>query len=97
MSWILVKNGCCVKITLIKYKGMLDLTRSFCSYIKHGERGKVDRRAIASAIPILTEDVSACHREFPSRARKACARINNIDGGRPEAEKNDPRVEFRLP
>lgn len=34
-------------------KWVLDHTRSFCSYIKHGERGKKDRRAIASAsIPL---------------------------------------------
>lgn len=32
---------------------MLDIAISFCSYIKHGERGKKDRRAIASANPIL--------------------------------------------
>lgn len=35
------------------FKYMIDLSRSFCSYIKHGERGKMDRRAIASANPIL--------------------------------------------
>jgi hypothetical protein len=31
----------------------MDLARSFCSYIKHGERGKLQRRAIASANMIL--------------------------------------------
>lgn len=35
------------------YKFMMDLSRSFCSYIKHGERGKLQRRAIASANMIL--------------------------------------------
>lgn len=35
------------------YKFMKDLARSFCSYIKHGERGKLQRRAIASANMIL--------------------------------------------
>lgn len=35
------------------FKYMLDLSRSFCSHIKHGERGKMERRAIASANPIL--------------------------------------------
>lgn len=35
------------------YKFMMDLARSFCSYIKHGERGKLQRRAIASANMIL--------------------------------------------
>lgn len=32
---------------------MMDLARSFCSYLKHGERAKLKRRAIASANPIL--------------------------------------------
>lgn len=32
---------------------MMDLARSFCSYIKHGERGKLKRRAIVSANTIL--------------------------------------------
>lgn len=35
------------------YRFMMDLARSFCSYIKHGERAKLNRRAIASANPIL--------------------------------------------
>lgn len=28
---------------------LMDCMRDFCSYIKHGERGKLKRRAIASA------------------------------------------------
>ncbi len=28
---------------------MMDYARSFCSYIKHGERGRLKHRAIASA------------------------------------------------
>lgn len=35
------------------YRFIMDLARSFCSYIKHGERAKLNRRAIASANPIL--------------------------------------------
>lgn len=35
------------------FRYMMDLARSFCSYIKHGERGKLKRRAIASANIIL--------------------------------------------
>lgn len=35
------------------YSFMMDLARSFCSYIKHGERAKLNIRAIASANPIL--------------------------------------------
>lgn len=34
-------------------KKVLDLLRSFCSYMKHGERAKLNRRAIASANPLL--------------------------------------------
>jgi hypothetical protein len=32
---------------------VLDWARSFCPYIKHAERGKLHRRAIASANPIM--------------------------------------------
>lgn len=35
------------------FRLMMDLARSFCSYIKHGERAKLQRRAIASANIIL--------------------------------------------
>lgn len=34
-------------------KRVMNWFRSFCSYIKHGERGKLERRAIASANPML--------------------------------------------
>lgn len=46
---------------------LVDYTRSFCSYIKHGERGKKDRRAIASAnIPLrmLLYIIEAFHLEL---------------------------------
>lgn len=39
------------KSNVLRY--MLDLARSFCSYVRHGERGKLDRRAIASVNPRL--------------------------------------------
>lgn len=35
------------------FEHVVNYMRSFCSYIKHGERGKKDRRAIASANVIL--------------------------------------------
>lgn len=58
---------------------MLDLARSFCSYIKHGERGKKDRRAIASANPILRMFLHII--ESLSRAGQARSRVNNFNWG----------------
>lgn len=62
------------------YRFMMDLARSFCSYIKHGERAKLNRRAIASANPILRMFLYAIG-EFHLRLSKLMVGSTNGVGG----------------